>query len=92
MKREATAKTVTVSSKGQIVIPAKVREEMGIHEGDKFVLKSLDGKLQLEPLGHVLKRKHPSFMKRLDSIAESIARDWPENVDAVTAIREERDE
>ncbi|MBI2576842.1 AbrB/MazE/SpoVT family DNA-binding domain-containing protein [Candidatus Woesearchaeota archaeon] len=30
----------TVSSKGQIVIPMKMREEIGLHQNDKLVLLS----------------------------------------------------
>lgn len=91
MKKKVDDKTVTMSSKGQIVIPAKVREALGIREGDKFVLKNLDGKIQLEPLSEVLKKKHPSFMLRLESIAKRVGEEW-EGPDALTTIREMRDE
>lgn len=32
------ADVVTISSKGQVVIPHNTREEMGIHTQDKFIL------------------------------------------------------
>ena len=32
------ADVVTISSKGQVVIPAKIRGEMGIEKSDKFII------------------------------------------------------
>lgn len=37
----AAKKLVRVSSKGQIVLPKKYREQMGIHEGDYLVIEEL---------------------------------------------------
>jgi AbrB family looped-hinge helix DNA binding protein len=44
----------TVTAKGQITIPARIRDEFGIAAGDEIVfLKGLDGQLKV----HVLKRR-----------------------------------
>lgn len=40
---------VTVSSKGQIVLPAELRRKYGIKTGDKFVVVDLAGKIYLVP-------------------------------------------
>ena len=38
----------TVTSKGQVTIPAKIRDEFGIEAGDEIVfLKGLDGRLKV---------------------------------------------
>ena len=47
---------VTVSDKGQGVIPASIRKKLNIKEGEKFVV-SVDGnKVVLEPVGEMVKR------------------------------------
>ncbi len=40
----------TISQKGQIVIPAKLRKKYNLNRGDKLVIKYNNGKLILEPL------------------------------------------
>jgi antitoxin PrlF len=39
---------VTVSSKGQVVIPAEVRRQLGIEPGSQVEVAVIDGKLQIE--------------------------------------------
>ena len=39
---------VTVSSKGQVVIPASVRKALGIEPGSQVEVMVVDGKLQIE--------------------------------------------
>ncbi|MCR4419205.1 MAG: AbrB/MazE/SpoVT family DNA-binding domain-containing protein [Clostridia bacterium] len=41
---------VTVSSKGQIIIPAEIRKAHAIKRGDKFELRVSEGRLVLVPL------------------------------------------
>ena len=41
---------ITVSSKGQIVLPLKIREEMAIKQGDKLALVVSNGSIILKPL------------------------------------------
>lgn len=40
----------TVSSKGQIIIPAEVRKKKGIKQGDRFEVKMLENQLLLVPV------------------------------------------
>jgi AbrB family looped-hinge helix DNA binding protein len=42
--------TVTVGSKGQIVIPADVRRELGIEPGQRIEVSQKDGHVVLRPL------------------------------------------
>jgi AbrB family looped-hinge helix DNA binding protein len=42
--------TVTISSKGQIVLPKRLREEMSIREGDRMELLREDDRLVLRPV------------------------------------------
>jgi AbrB family looped-hinge helix DNA binding protein len=39
---------VTVSSKGQVVIPAELRRALGIEAGSQVEVNVVDGKLQIE--------------------------------------------
>ena len=41
---------LTVSSKGQISIPSKVRRQMNIAEGDKLAFVFMDGTLMMRPM------------------------------------------
>ena len=41
---------ITVSTKGQIIIPAEIRKKYKIRQGDRFELQEIDGKLVLTPL------------------------------------------
>lgn len=43
--------TVRLSSKGQLILPKEVRQEMGWKQGQKFTLRSECGKVVLEPVG-----------------------------------------
>ena len=42
--------TVTLSSKGQLVIPRQVRAVADLHAGDMFEVRYLDGEIRLRPL------------------------------------------
>jgi AbrB family looped-hinge helix DNA binding protein len=41
---------VRLSSKGQLVIPKSVRQELGLEPGDRFHLEVKEGRLVLEPV------------------------------------------
>ena len=41
---------ITVSTKGQIIIPSEIRKKYKIKQGDRFELQEIDGKLVLIPL------------------------------------------
>jgi AbrB family looped-hinge helix DNA binding protein len=41
---------VTISSKGQLIIPADIRKKYAIKQGDKFEVQVAEGKLVLVPL------------------------------------------
>ncbi len=54
------AEVVSVSSKGQIVIPKEIREAMGIMKGEKFIIVSDRDAILLKRLkdGDLKKRMH----------------------------------
>ena len=46
-----SVEVASVSSKGQIVIPQKLREKMNIHTGEKFVVVGNDDTILLKKIG-----------------------------------------
>jgi len=42
-------KFITVSSKGQVVIPSKIREELGISPGTRIAVRVEGGRVVLDP-------------------------------------------
>jgi antitoxin PrlF len=37
----------TITAKGQVTIPKQVREELGLHEGDRVLFRIIDGRAVL---------------------------------------------
>jgi AbrB family looped-hinge helix DNA binding protein len=53
---------VTLSSKGQLVIPKPVREALNVSTGDQFRVQIVDGKILLEPIaGSLVDRLYGKF-------------------------------
>lgn len=46
-----------LSSKGQLVIPKKIRESLRLKNGDQFQVRVIDGKIVLEPVAKGLVEK-----------------------------------
>ncbi len=59
--------TATVSSKGQVTIPKRVRDRLGVHQGDRieFVMDP-GGSVSLRPLKHSV-RELAGFLHRPDT-------------------------
>jgi AbrB family looped-hinge helix DNA binding protein len=66
--------SVTVSSRGYIVLPAHLRKEMDIVPGTKILIKKENDKLILESV--------PSFTKKLAGLTRKTIGDTPEAVEA----------
>jgi AbrB family looped-hinge helix DNA binding protein len=57
-----TSMLVTLSSKGQLVIPKPVREALNVSTGDQFRVQIVDGKILLEPIaGSLVDRLYGKF-------------------------------
>jgi AbrB family looped-hinge helix DNA binding protein len=70
-------KTVKVTRKGQTTIPAQIREQFGIKEGDKLSVEAINNQIVFKPLpkledmcgifaGHV----DVAFLKKIDKMRE----------------------
>ena len=58
--------TVTLSSKGQLVIPSHMRAAAHLHAGDTFEVRYLDGEIRLRPVV-------PARTTTLDEVAGCLA-------------------
>ncbi|MBI2666685.1 AbrB/MazE/SpoVT family DNA-binding domain-containing protein [Candidatus Woesearchaeota archaeon] len=78
--------TITVSSRGQIVIPERIREELDIEEGMRLVLIQEDHKLILESETEFLKNfKELQERKQWISLGErAFAKTWDNAKDEET--------
>lgn len=50
IERRLTMQTSVVTTKGQIVVPAKIRRKFGIKKGTKIAFIEQNGKLIIQPL------------------------------------------
>ena len=48
-QRRSRREQLTVSSRGQITLPASMRKHLGITPGDSVIVEESDGALQLKP-------------------------------------------
>ncbi len=76
-------KTVTVSEKGQIAIPADIREEVGIAQGDTLILIQEENGILLqrvEKLGKAAKDEFSHLLKHSEDVAKKF---WGSKADDV---------
>ena len=57
--------TVTVSPKYQVVIPAEIRESLGLKPGEKLQVFEYEGRIELVPVKDLKKMR--GFLKGIDS-------------------------
>ncbi len=61
---------ISVSSKGQIVIPKDIRDKMGIKEGTKLLVGVKDDVIELRPIKGVSWKKWRGFLAGSDVLKE----------------------
>ena len=78
--------TITVSSRGQIVIPERIREKLDIGEGVKLVLLQEDGKVILEKEHDFLKKMKENEERRtwIALGEKAFAKVWDNHLDEET--------
>jgi AbrB family looped-hinge helix DNA binding protein len=64
-----------VSSKGQIVIPAALREELGIGAGTRIAIQRENDRLVLQPITKEFIRSLVGCCKGEDSLVEALQRE-----------------
>lgn len=78
---------VSVSSKGQIVLPAEMRKTLSISEGDKLAVHMADGVIMLKP---VKAPAEEDFLRWMDEAKEWAASVGYEESDVQAAIQSVR--
>jgi antitoxin PrlF len=79
----AMIEVVTMSSRGQLVIPKRIRKEMGLQERDKFIIVRDSENVILRRI----KKGHPD--KKLLSLLDEFARKFEEAQISPEDVKEE---
>jgi len=73
---------ISVSAKGQIAIPVKIRNELAIRKGDKLLVALEGGKLLMIPARAMWERNMRDEFKDMLKLAEGAARQlWDNETD-----------
>ncbi|MBI4010110.1 MAG: AbrB/MazE/SpoVT family DNA-binding domain-containing protein [Candidatus Aenigmarchaeota archaeon] len=83
LKNEIKFKTIKVSQKGQIAIPADIRKEVGIKRGDELLLVRRGDKLLIEKSSEVSKRFTREFDYMLKHAEKVAKRLWENKEDEI---------
>jgi AbrB family looped-hinge helix DNA binding protein len=73
-------KTIKVSQKGQIAIPADIRRMIGISKGDSLIMLQDDGKILLEKSSERLKDDFKDLLKHSEAVAKGLWRNKQDDV------------
>ena len=67
--------TVTVSTKGQLVIPADIRTELGIDSGTRVTLSVEAGRIILQPVSPALVDRLQGILSSKPGLAEDLQKE-----------------
>lgn len=76
-------KTIRVSEKGQIAIPADIRENVGIKQGDTLILIQEDERILLQKSEQLNKKTKEEFKHLLKHSEEVAVKFWGTKADDV---------
>lgn len=82
-----TADVTTMSTNGQVVIPKKIRERLGLQPGEEFIAMDVDGRIVLTPA------RSQAIRAELESILAAFDRKLGKdaaNIDPVKLVRRVR--
>ena len=66
----------TVSTKGQFVIPAKMRAALGIKPGTRIAVTQEESRIVLEPVTRELVEKTRGMLKGKGYLVDKLRREW----------------
>ena len=77
---------VTLSSKGQIVIPSKVRKKFSLKEGDSLVIVEEKDAIRLQPLVNLPELWGVDKLKNTRSMLKEIRKEWDDELEQKAAL------
>lgn len=77
---------VTLSSKGQIVIPSKVRKKFSLKEGDSLVIVEENDAIRLQPLVDLSKLWGVDRLKNTGDAVKELRKEWDDELEEKTAL------
>lgn len=77
---------VTLSSKGQIVIPAKVRKKFSLKEGDSLVLVEENNAIRLQPLINLSDLWGIDTLKNTEATVKELRKEWDDELEDKAAL------
>jgi len=79
---------ITLSSKGQLVIPREIREEMGLERQDKFVIAHDNQSILLKRISK--EEANKAMLKLMDKMSDKFRKAGIKNADVVKEIKKAR--
>jgi AbrB family looped-hinge helix DNA binding protein len=77
---------VTLSSKGQIVIPSKVRKKFSLKEGDSLVIVEEKDAIRLQPLVNLSELWGVDKLKNTETILKEMRKEWDDEFEQKAAL------
>jgi len=77
---------VTLSSKGQIVIPAKVRKKFSLKTGDSLVIVEEKDAIRLQPLVNLSELWGIDNLKDTRAVLNEMRKEWDDELEDKTAL------
>jgi AbrB family looped-hinge helix DNA binding protein len=77
---------VTLSSKGQVVIPAKVRKKFSLKEGDSLVLIEENDAIRLQPLVNLSGLWGVDKVEDTSAIIRELRKEWDDDLEKKAAL------
>ena len=77
---------VTLSSKGQVVIPAKVRKKFSLKEGDSLVLVEENDGIRLQPLTNLSELWGADTLKDTRQAVRELRKEWDDDLEKKAAL------
>ena len=77
---------VTLSSKGQIVIPSKVRKKFSLKEGDSLVIVEEKDAIRLQPLVKLSELWGVDNLKNTTPVLKGMRKEWDDELEDKAAL------
>ena len=77
---------VTLSSKGQIVIPVKIRKKLSLKEGDSLVLVEENDAIRLQPLVNLSELWGVDRLKNSGPMLKELRKEWDDELEKKAAL------